>query len=45
MYNTIINQIAKEIFDSDMYADTLGVEEFKILRATISNIRNKFSAA
>lgn len=45
MYNTIINQIAKEIFDSDMYADVLGIEEFKILRATISNIRNKFSAA
>lgn len=45
MYNNVLEEIAKNIFDSNIYQDLLGKESFDQLKTMISNMRTQFAAA
>lgn len=45
MYNTVLEEIAKNVFDSDLYKDILGENSFNQMKDMISNMRTQFAAA
>lgn len=45
MYNTLINEVAAEMFNSDRYREALGPIEFDELRDQVSQIQQQFSYA
>lgn len=45
MYNTLSNEIAAELFNSDRYRDLLGAQEFDDLKAQIKQIQEMFGYA
>lgn len=45
MYNTVLEEIARNVFDSDIYAEILGVDSFNQMKDMISKMRTQFAAA
>ena len=45
MYNTVLEEIARNIFDSDLYRNILGEQSFDQMKTMISNMRTQFAAA
>lgn len=45
MYNTLSNEIAAELFNSDRYRDLLGAQEFDDLKAQVKQIQEMFGYA
>lgn len=45
MYNTVLEEIARNVFDSDVYANILGVDSFNQMKDMISKMRTQFAAA
>ena len=45
MYNQVLEEIAKKVFDSDLYKELLGEKSFDDMKTMISNMRTQFAAA
>ena len=45
MYNNVLEEIARNVFDSDLYRDILGTQSFDQMKTMISNMRTQFAAA
>ena len=45
MYNNVLEEIARNVFDSDIYKDILGAQSFDQMKTMISNMRTQFAAA
>lgn len=45
MYNNVLEEIAKNVFDSDLYRDMLGEKSFDQMKTMIQNMRTQFAAA
>lgn len=45
MYNRVTEEIASKLFDSDLYANVLGRDNFEKLKSAIVDIRTNFKAA
>lgn len=45
MYNTVLEEIAKNVFDSDLYKEILGEKSFVAMKDMIANMRTQFAAA
>lgn len=45
MYNRVLEDIAKNVFDSSLYADILGKDKFDELQTMIKSMRIQFAAA
>lgn len=45
MYNNVLEEIARNVFDSDLYRNILGEQSFDQMKTMISNMRTQFAAA
>lgn len=45
MYNNVLEEVARNVFDSDLYRDILGPQSFDQMKTMISNMRTQFAAA
>jgi hypothetical protein len=39
MYNNVLEEVARNVFDSDLYRDILGPQSFDQMKTMISNMR------